>query len=52
MNKVDLLCMNVVFFCDTRVSELASILTAIKFSKISVGAEPPCKISGGGGGAG
>ena len=38
--------MNVFFSATSRVSGLASIVTAIKFSKISAGAEPPCKISG------
>lgn len=37
------------FFATSRVSELARIVTAIKFSKISAGADPPCKISGEGG---
>ena len=42
MNKMNLLGMNVVFFFATsRGSGLASIVTAIKLSKISAGAEPP-----------
>ena len=40
MNKINLLCMNVVFFTTSRVSELASIVAAIKFSKMSAGAQP------------
>ena len=40
MNKINLLGMNVVFFTMSRVSGLASIVTAIKFSKISTGAQP------------
>ena len=37
------------FFATSRVSGLASIVTATKFSKIFVGAEPPYEVSGGGG---
>ena len=37
------------FFATSRVSGLASIVTAIKFSKISAGAEPPFVKSLGGG---
>ena len=37
------------FFATSRVSGLASIVTAMKFSKMSAGPEPPCEISGGGG---
>ena len=33
--------MNAVFFATSRVSELASIVTAIKFSKSSAAAPPP-----------
>ena len=42
------------FFATSSVSGLASIVTAIKFNKISTGDEPPppCKIPGGGGGGG
>ena len=36
-------------FATLRVTGLASIVAAIKLSKISAGAEPLCKISGGGG---
>ena len=49
MNKISLLCMNVAFFVTSRVSGLASIVTAIKFSKFLQGLSPPCEISGGGG---
>ena len=41
--------MNVAFFATSRVSGLASIVTAIKFSKFLQGLSPPCEISGGGG---
>ena len=40
--------MNVFFSVTSRVSGLASIVTAIKFSKISAGAEPPVVRSLGG----
>ena len=40
--------MNVVFFATSRILGLASIVTAIKFSKIPARAEHPFKISGGG----
>ena len=40
--------MNVAFFATSRVSGLASIVTAIKFSKFLQGLSPPCEISGGG----
>ena len=48
MNKISLLCMNVAFFATSRVSGLASIVTAIKFSKFLQGLSRPCEISGGG----
>ena len=48
MNKINLLCMNVVFFCDIKGLRINySIVITIKLSKIFAGAEPPCKISGG-----
>ena len=50
MNKISLLCMNVAFFAASRVSGLASIVTAIKFSKFLQGLSSPCEISRGGGG--
>ena len=49
MNKVNLLCLNVVFFATSRFSELGSIVTAFKFSKIFAGNEPPLANLGGGG---
>ena len=42
--------MNAAFFAASRVSGLASIVTAIKFSKFLQGLSPPCEISRGGGG--
>ena len=44
--------MNVAFFAASSVSGLASIVTAIKFSKFLQGLSSPCEISRGGGGGG